>query len=293
MRVVVTDSSALMDLRKGGLLEVLVQLPFEFVVSDALVADELLSFTKSEVAFMRRKMTVASITGEENARVAAMQSSSPALSFHDCVSLILATRETGLLLLTGDRRLRSRAEAVHVECHGVLWVVEQLSKAKPVSPKVLMKALHIWRAQPRVWTAPGRHETSYGRLFVQHPRPWDRIMPPSPDNRVLTGAGGEVFATTHWSLVVAAADDERSPKAVDALELLCRAYWYPLYVYIRRKGYGAEDAQDLTQEFFSRLISKDYLSRYGELVRAEIAQTVATPEEAEDELRYLFAVLRD
>jgi len=250
-------------------------------------------------------------------------------------------------------------------------------------------------------------------------------VPPSPDNPVLTGAGRGVFATTHWSLVLAAVD-ERSPRAVDALESLCRVYWYPLYVYVRRKGYGASDAQDLTQEFFSRLLSKDYLSvadrnrgkfrsfllgslehflarewskahrqkrggghshfslderdaenryliepghtltpdkvfdrrwattlldqalgklrdgciadgkgdlfskvqyllpgekgnssyagiaadlntseaaikmavhrlrrRYGELVRAEIAQTVATPQEAEDELHYLFAVLRD
>jgi len=81
----------------------------------------------------------------------------------------------------------------------------------------------------------------------------------SPDNPVLAGAGRGVFPTTHWSLVLAAAD-ERSSGAGDALESLCRAYWYPLYVYLRRKGYSAADAQDLTQEFFSRLLSKDYLS---------------------------------
>ena len=81
----------------------------------------------------------------------------------------------------------------------------------------------------------------------------------SPDDPALPGAGRGVFATTNWSLVLAAAD-ERSPEAVDALESLCRAYWYPLYVYVRRKGYSAADAQDLTQEFFSRLLSKDYLS---------------------------------
>ena len=84
-------------------------------------------------------------------------------------------------------------------------------------------------------------------------------MPTSPDKAGLSGAGAGVFATTHWSLVLVAAD-ERSPRAADALESLCRAYWYPLYVYVRRKGYSAADAQDLTQEFFSRLLSKDYLS---------------------------------
>ncbi len=54
MRIIVNDSSALIDVKKGGLLEILVELPFEFVVSDELLADELLSFTKSEIAFMRR-----------------------------------------------------------------------------------------------------------------------------------------------------------------------------------------------------------------------------------------------
>jgi len=67
-----------------------------------------------------------------------------------------------------------------------------------------------------------------------------------------------VFATTHWSVVVAAGQDESAP-ARSALETLCRAYWYPIYVYVRRKGYGPDDAQDLTQEFFAQLISKHHL----------------------------------
>lgn len=66
------------------------------------------------------------------------------------------------------------------------------------------------------------------------------------------------FDTTRWSVVTAAADPV-SPKAAAALESLCRAYWYPLYYYIRRKGFSGADAQDLTQEFFCRLIGKNYL----------------------------------
>ncbi len=69
-----------------------------------------------------------------------------------------------------------------------------------------------------------------------------------------------VFATTHWSVVLAAREEE-SPEATKALEQLCRAYWYPLYVYIRRRGYNPEDAQDLTQEFFAALLRKDYFRR--------------------------------
>ncbi|MFO1497891.1 MAG: sigma-70 family RNA polymerase sigma factor [Verrucomicrobiota bacterium] len=84
-------------------------------------------------------------------------------------------------------------------------------------------------------------------------------MPAPSDKPVLTGSGGGVFATTHWSLVLVAGD-AKSPRAAEALEALCRRYWYPLYVYVRRKGYASEDAQDLTQEFFAQLITKDYLS---------------------------------
>jgi RNA polymerase sigma factor (sigma-70 family) len=68
------------------------------------------------------------------------------------------------------------------------------------------------------------------------------------------------FTTTHWSVVLAAGQGE-SPRATDALEQLCRTYWYPLYAWVRRHGWSPEDAQDLTQEFFARLLAKDYLAR--------------------------------
>jgi RNA polymerase sigma-70 factor (ECF subfamily) len=71
-------------------------------------------------------------------------------------------------------------------------------------------------------------------------------------------SGVASFDTTHWSVVSAAAD-RVSPNAAAALETLCRTYWYPLYAYIRRKGFSAADAQDMTQEFFCRLIGKNYL----------------------------------
>jgi RNA polymerase sigma-70 factor (ECF subfamily) len=66
------------------------------------------------------------------------------------------------------------------------------------------------------------------------------------------------FAATHWSVVLAAKNRE-SPDAVQAMEKLCRAYWPPLYAYIRRDGHDATEAQDLTQDFFARLLARDYL----------------------------------
>ena len=66
------------------------------------------------------------------------------------------------------------------------------------------------------------------------------------------------FASTRWSLVVAAAQRD-SPECEAALATLCRLYWYPLYAYARRRLPQAQDAQDLTQEFFACLLDKDYL----------------------------------
>ena len=71
-------------------------------------------------------------------------------------------------------------------------------------------------------------------------------------------AGKAQFTTTHWSVVLTAGQQDASESAA-ALETLCRSYWYPLYAYVRRRGYEPADAQDLTQEFFARLLSKDYL----------------------------------
>jgi RNA polymerase sigma-70 factor (ECF subfamily) len=66
------------------------------------------------------------------------------------------------------------------------------------------------------------------------------------------------FPSTHWSRVTQAAD-VRAPDAREALEFLCRAYWFPIYAFIRRHGADPEAARDLTQTYFSRLLEKDLL----------------------------------
>jgi hypothetical protein len=70
---------------------------------------------------------------------------------------------------------------------------------------------------------------------------------------------GRRFASTHWSVVLAAGQRD-SPESEAALATLCRRYWYPLYAYARRRLPDAEQAQDLTQEFFARLLEKNYLA---------------------------------
>jgi DNA-directed RNA polymerase specialized sigma24 family protein len=82
--------------------------------------------------------------------------------------------------------------------------------------------------------------------------------------REITGAPGAVgqplFATTHWSVVLAAGQGE-TPQSAAALERLCGNYWYPLYAYVRRQGYDVADAQDLTQGFFAHILSRGFLKR--------------------------------
>ena len=75
-----------------------------------------------------------------------------------------------------------------------------------------------------------------------------------------SGIGGNVhhgaaaFATTHWSVVLEAQGE--SPESQEALEKLCRVYWRPIYIFVRRQGAGPEEAQDLTQGFFALLLER-------------------------------------
>jgi len=90
------------------------------------------------------------------------------------------------------------------------------------------------------------------------------------------GEGAGAFRTTHWSVVLAASH-RNAPNAQDALAKLCQTYWYPLYAYVRRRGHDSHDAEDLTQEFFARLLDKNYLdgiTRQGGRFRSYLLTTL-------------------
>jgi RNA polymerase sigma factor (sigma-70 family) len=87
---------------------------------------------------------------------------------------------------------------------------------------------------------------------VQHP-----TSEPGPHSDC---PGAAQFGQTHWSVVLSAAGRQNPSHAAESLEKLCSLYWRPLYAYIRRQGESPHDAQDLTQEFFLRLLKKDYLN---------------------------------
>jgi RNA polymerase sigma-70 factor (ECF subfamily) len=77
-------------------------------------------------------------------------------------------------------------------------------------------------------------------------------------SQVSAGDAPRLFPPTRWSVVLAATQ-RHSPESASAMEALCRAYWYPLYAYVRRSGRSPHDAQDLTQEFFARLLEHHWL----------------------------------
>lgn len=74
-----------------------------------------------------------------------------------------------------------------------------------------------------------------------------------------SGKAASAFETTRWTLVLHAGNDDRAGR--DALADLCRAYWLPLFVYMRRRGYSAHDAEDHVQEFFAQLLARDAVKR--------------------------------
>lgn len=78
------------------------------------------------------------------------------------------------------------------------------------------------------------------------------------DDSGTSRGGPRVFPATQWTVVLAAGGTP-SPDSAAALEQLCRSYWYPLYAFVRRSGYAPEDAEDLTQTFFARLLEQNWV----------------------------------
>src|SRR5215212_9150720 len=83
--------------------------------------------------------------------------------------------------------------------------------------------------------------------------------PSRPEAHSRTSGGEGIFATTRWSVVLSAGDNSEPGRA--ALETLCQVYWFPVYALVRARGFEIEAARDFTQEFFSRMLSRDGLSK--------------------------------
>ena len=130
MQVVVSDTFVLVDLERGSLLEASFRLSHRFAVPDLLYERELKDWVGEEL--IRLGLSVEELDGSAVKRAIAYQKREPALSLADCFALTLA-KTRAWVLLSGDRTLRQLAAEETVECHGVLWLLDQMCSASVVS----------------------------------------------------------------------------------------------------------------------------------------------------------------
>jgi hypothetical protein len=146
MRVLVSDTSVLIDLERGNLLETAFKLSFEFVVPDLLYKRELADYNGS--ALVQLGLRVETLDGAGLQLALAYRARVPALSLPDTFALALA-KIYGWILLAGDGALRTLAAAEQVDHHGVLWVLDQILEQSQATPALLHQALSAVAAHPR------------------------------------------------------------------------------------------------------------------------------------------------
>lgn len=168
MRIIISDTSCLIDLRKAALLAAFLRLPFEVLIPDTLFEDELLSFTAEEKkSLVKSGLKVIDLPGPQVARARDVVRAQPRLSVHDGFAFALAETHTGCILLTGDSALRVLAERSRIEVHGVLWVCDQIVEQGLSTAERLHAALSKLAADPTV-RLPKRELAAYIRRYKSH-----------------------------------------------------------------------------------------------------------------------------
>ena len=151
MRIIVSDSSCLIDLRKACLLDAFLKLPHEILIPNTLFEDELLKFTSAQKkALISGGLKVMDLPGERVLRAQQVVRGAPQLSIHDGFAFALAETHTGCILLTGDGSLRTLAAAHDIEVHGVLWVVDEIHTHGLDTAASLHAALLLLAVDPAV-----------------------------------------------------------------------------------------------------------------------------------------------
>jgi len=165
MRIIVSDTSCLIDLRKAALLAAFLRLPFEILIPNTLFEDELLSFTAEEKrTLVKAGLKVVDLPGAQVSRARDVIRAQPRLSIHDGFAFALAETHPGCILLTGDSGLRTLAEHSQIEVHGVLWVCDRLLESKLATAERLHASLSKLAADPAV-RLPKRELAAYIRRY--------------------------------------------------------------------------------------------------------------------------------
>lgn len=151
MRIIVSDSSCLIDLRKASLLDAFLQLPYEVLIPNTLFEEELLKFTDVQKdSLLRGGLQVVDLPGESVVRAQTVARDFPHLSIHDGFAFALAESIEGCILLTGDGGLRALAQEREMEVHGVLWVIDEIHVKGLASTKDLLTILRGFADDPTV-----------------------------------------------------------------------------------------------------------------------------------------------
>ena len=158
MRRVVSDTSCMIDLRKGGLLEAVLRLPYSFVMPDTLFENEWLGLSEDEKrALLNLGLEVHTLPGSLVQRAARYFNQYARLALNDCFALVLAEQIEDCILLTGDGLLRRIAEGKGIEVHGVLWVTDEIESQEIVPVQILHNALQLFLEDEQVFLPA--HET--------------------------------------------------------------------------------------------------------------------------------------
>ncbi|MFB2893437.1 hypothetical protein ACE1CI_11035 [Aerosakkonemataceae cyanobacterium BLCC-F50] len=150
MRILISDTSCLIDLRKASLLEAFVQLPYDLVIPDVLFEQELVQFSNTERELLEEKLRVLSLPGEAVIRVQSVNRDYPTLTLNDCFAFVLAEQTPDCILMTGDRNLRNLATSSGIEVHGVLWGIDEMYSARVATVNQLYSALLLFQADSTV-----------------------------------------------------------------------------------------------------------------------------------------------
>ena len=150
MRVVISDSSVLIDLAKVKLIEITLALPYEFIIPDVIFADELIDLQHyKREQLLELGFKTGSLDGKQVGIALQYGFNYKPLTTNDCFALVLAESIEQAILLTGDGDLRKTAQKHKVETHGIIWLCEQIRENQRGDDKILRTALEILRDDPR------------------------------------------------------------------------------------------------------------------------------------------------
>ena len=165
MRIVISDSSCLIDLGKVSFLEVFLRLPYEILIPNTLFEEDLLRFTaRQKRSLLNAGLKVIDLPGDKVLRAQELARKMPRLSVHDGFAFALAESYPGCILLTGDGQLRTLALREKIETHGLLWILDEIHHHQLATALTLVAALRKFSEDPTV-RLPHREVAAYIKRY--------------------------------------------------------------------------------------------------------------------------------